>query len=113
MMKITFLLTVFALTRSIESFYIPPKVSVPCIYRNKCDEVVKYILDEEQQINANPAKAAIRKQIFQKLSKVMNTSPTQNVALEKKASLIKKMKEPPLFGDDNSAFEEVYLTRMG
>ena len=112
MMKITFLLTVFALTRSIESFYIPPKVADPCFYLNKCDEVVKYILDEEQ-INANPAKAAIRKQIFQKLSKVMNTSPTQNVALEKKASLIKKMKEPPLFGDDNSAFEEVYLTRMG
>ena len=112
MMKITFLLTVFALTRSIESFYIPPKVADPCFYLNKCDEVVKYILDEEQ-INANPAKAAIRKQIFQELSKVMNTSPTQNVALEKKASLIKKMKEPPLFGDDNSAFEEVYLTRMG
>ena len=112
MMKIAFLLTVFALTRSIESFYIPPKFSDPCIYLNKCDEVVKYILDEEE-INANPTKAAIRKQIFQEMSKLM--SMPQNVALEKKASpLIKKMKEvPQLFGDDNSAFEEIYLTRMG
>ena len=112
MMKITFLLTVFALTRSIESFYIPPKFSDPCIYLNKCDEVVKYILDEEE-INANPTKAAIRKQIFHEMSKLMNMP--QNVALEKKASpLIKKMKEvPQLFGDDNSAFEEIYLTRMG
>ena len=59
MMKITFLLTVFALTRSIESFYIPPKVSVPCIYLNKCDEVVKYILDEEQ-INAEDILQGIR-----------------------------------------------------
>ena len=104
MAKLIFL-AILALSTIGQGFYIPPRISDPCIYLNKCDEAVKYIQNEERN-HVLPAKAAIRQQILQELSKLVNLEDTS-------IKVMKKAKRPQLFGDDNSAFEEIYMTRMG